>query len=68
MPNDEFDAKFFDDAAAAWLSNKIKKVNCTYVYKCTYKHANGKLCDKPVTIQSSMRCWGHRGGVKKKGL
>jgi hypothetical protein len=72
--NNEFDAKFFDDASAAWMTNKKKRANCTYVYKCTYKHANGKVCDKVATIQplvrqdSMMRCWAHRGRVVRKEL
>ena len=72
--NQEFDAKFFDTASAAWMSNKKKLGDCTYVYKCTYIHANGKLCGKTVTIQplvrqdSTMHCWAHRGSIKKKGL
>jgi hypothetical protein len=66
--NQEFDAKFFDDASAAWMSNKKKLGDCTYVYKCTYKHANGKACGKAVTIQSAMHCWAHRGSMKKKEL
>lgn len=66
--NEEFDAKFFDDASAAWMSNKIKRDDCTYVYKCTYIHMNGKPCVKAVTIQSTMRCWQHRGRITKKGL
>jgi hypothetical protein len=66
--NQEFDAKFFDDASAAWMSNKKKGADCTYVYKCTYKHANGKTCGKAVTIQTTMNCWAHRGSMKKKEL
>jgi hypothetical protein len=66
--NQEFDAKFFDTASAAWMINKKKLGNCTYVYKCTYKHANGKSCGKAVTIQSTMNCWAHRGSIKKKEL
>jgi len=66
--NQEFDAKFFDTASAAWMINKKKLGNCTYVYKCTYKHANGKSCGKAVTIQSTMNCWAHRGSMKKKEL
>jgi len=66
--NSEFDAKFFDDASAAWMSNKKKRADCTYVYKCTYKHMNGKECGKAVTIHSTMHCWAHRGRVVKKGL
>ena len=66
--NQEFDAKFFDTASAAWMSNKKKLDNCTYVYKCTYIHANGKLCGKAVTIQPTMHCWAHRGSMKKKEL
>ena len=66
--NQEFDAKFFDTASAAWMTNKKKLGDCTYVYKCTYIHANGKLCGKTVTIQSTMHCWAHRGSIKKKGL
>jgi hypothetical protein len=72
--NQEFDAKFFDTASAAWMINKKKLGNCTYVYKCTYKHANGKTCDKAATIQplvrqdSTMKCWAHRGSMKKKEL
>ena len=64
----EFDAKFFDTASAAWMSNKIKRPDCTYVYKCTYKHADGSLCGKIVTIQSTMHCWAHRGKITKKEL
>ena len=66
--NQEFDAKFFDDASAALMSNKKKLDDCTYVYKCTYTHMNGKPCGKAVTIQSTMHCWAHRGSMKKKGL
>jgi len=66
--NGEFDKKFFDDASAAWMTNKKKLGDCTYVYKCTYTHANGKVCDKAVTIQSTMHCWAHRGSMKKKEL
>jgi hypothetical protein len=66
--NQEFDAKFFDDASAAWMSNKKKRGDCTYVYKCTYTHADGKSCDKAITIHSTMRCWAHRGSMKKKEL
>jgi len=66
--NQEFDAKFFDDASAAWMSNKKKRGDCTYVYKCTYTHADGKSCDKVITIHSTMRCWAHRGSMKKKEL
>jgi hypothetical protein len=66
--NNEFDAKFFDDASAAWMTNKKKRANCTYVYKCTYKHTDGKACDKAVTIQTTMRCWAHRGRVVRKEL
>jgi hypothetical protein len=66
--NQEFDAKFFDNASAAWMSNKKKRGDCTYVYKCTYTHANGKTCDKAITIQATMRCWAHRGSMKKKEL
>jgi hypothetical protein len=70
--NQEFDAKFFDDASAAWMSNKKKCGNCTYVYKCTYKHANGATCGKVATIQplvrqdSTIRCWAHRGSMKTR--
>ena len=66
--NQEFDAKFFDNASAAWMSNKKKRGDCTYLYKCTYTHANGKTCDKVITIQATMRCWAHRGSMKKKEL
>jgi hypothetical protein len=66
--NQEFDAKFFDTASAAWMINKKKRADCTYVYKCTYKHANGKSCEKAVTIQTTMKCWAHRGSMKKKEL
>ena len=66
--NSEFDAKFFDDASAAWMSNKKKGADCTYVYKCTYKHTDGKACGKAVTIQSTMHCWAHRGRVVRKEL
>jgi len=66
--NSEFDAKFFDDASAAWMSNKKKCADCTYVYKCTYKHKDGKPCGKAVTIQSTMHCWAHRGRVVRKEL
>ena len=72
--NQEFDAKFFDDASAAWMSNKKKLGDCTYVYKCTYIHMDGKPCGKTATIQplvrqdSTMHCWAHRGSMKKKDL
>ena len=66
--NQEFDKKFFDDASTAWMSNKVKQGDCTYVYKCTYKHTDGKLCGKAVTIHSTMHCWQHRGRIVKKEL
>jgi hypothetical protein len=66
--NQEFDAKFFDDASAAWMSNKTKRADCTYVYKCIYTHTDGKMCGKAVTIHSTMHCWAHRGLIKKKEL
>ena len=66
--NQEFDKKFFDDASTAWMSNKKKSENCTYVYKCTYKHMDGKSCGKAVTIHSTMHCWQHRGRIVKKEL
>ena len=66
--NQEFDKKFFNDASTAWMSNKIKRGDCTYVYKCTYKHTDGKSCGKAITIHSTMHCWQHRGRIVKKEL
>ena len=64
MPNDEFTPEFFDAASAAWMENKTKKENCTYVYKCNYRHMNGKVCGKKAVAILHMMCHQHRG----KGL
>ena len=64
MPNDEFTPEFFDTASAAWMENKTKKANCTYVYKCNYIHMNGQVCGKKAVANLHMMCHQHRG----KGL
>ena len=60
MPNDEFTSDFFDQASAAWMDNKKKKENCTYVYKCTYTHTDGKTCGKKASSILHMMCYQHR--------
>ena len=38
----------FDEASREWKRNKIHIGNCSYVYKCSYLHKNGKECNKKV--------------------
>ena len=60
MPNDEFTSDFFDKASAAWMENKKKKENCTYVYKCAYIHTDGNICGKKASNILHMMCHQHR--------
>ena len=42
----EFTQEFFDNSSEEWKSNKIKKSNATYQYRCSQRIANGKRCSK----------------------
>lgn len=44
----EFTSEWFDESSRAWLANKKKKDNCTYVYICQAINSKGTLCKKPV--------------------
>ena len=41
----EFDAKFFDEARAAWNANKIRR-GPLYYYKCEAIQKDGKPCGR----------------------
>lgn len=45
LENIEFDSHFFDEASKAWNENKIKKKDCTYQYKCTYRNQKKVRCN-----------------------
>ena len=47
----EFTPEFFDAASAAWRENKIAIKGGSFAYKCTYKHSDGKMCNKIVSGQ-----------------
>jgi hypothetical protein len=63
--NNEFNAAFFDDASAAWRSNKITRSQGTFNYCC--QHVSGtrkKICGKKIYVRSTMiptelLCWAH---------
>ncbi len=44
----EFDSNFFEEASKAWNSNKIKKENVTYVYKCTFRNHKKVRCNREL--------------------
>jgi hypothetical protein len=62
----EFNAAFFDDASAAWRSNKIVHNGGTFHYTCqAMSVSRGRPCGKkvymkPGTIPMSLYCWHHR--------
>jgi hypothetical protein len=56
----EFTSDFFDASSAAWTANKIKKPNCTYVYKCSFVGIDKKPCCTP-RHKETPTCWRHRG-------
>jgi hypothetical protein len=77
MPDtNEFNAEFFDDASAAWRSNKIVHKGGTFHYTCqAMSVSRGRPCGKKVymkpgtswraelrtgTIPMSLYCWHHR--------
>jgi hypothetical protein len=45
---EEFDSNFFDEASKAWNENKIKKNDCTYVYKCTFRNQKKVRCNRAL--------------------
>jgi hypothetical protein len=66
MPDtNEFNAAFFDDASAAWRSNKIARNQGMFNYCC--QHVSGtrkKICGKKVYVRGSfisteLLCWTH---------
>jgi len=67
MPeNSEFNSEFFDDASAAWRSNKIVHHGGTFHYKCQATSVSrGRPCGKkvymkPGVIPMNLSCWHHR--------
>jgi hypothetical protein len=42
----------FDEASAAWRSNKKWLGRGMFAYKCSYIHSNGKQCTKSVEGQA----------------
>ena len=61
MPGiEEFTPEFFSKASNEWMKNKIKKKDCTYVYKCTYVLSDGNPCTRQVKYHHTMVCWHHR--------
>lgn len=45
---EEFNSKFFDEASKAWNQNKIKKNDCTYEYKCTFRNKKKIRCTRAL--------------------
>jgi hypothetical protein len=62
--NDEFTAEFFDQASAAWMENKRKLNDCTYVYTCTHTYMTGKKCNHKVYLFRDMLCKMHKKHAK----
>ena len=53
----------FDEWSAAWHANKLRRSNCTVVYKCVATNSNGIPCDKAVSAKQKTGtpvCWAHR--------
>ncbi len=44
----EFNSNFFDEASKAWNENKIKKNDCTYEYKCTFRNNKKVRCNRSL--------------------
>ena len=63
--NNEFTADFFDDASAAWRSNKIIRNQGTFEYKCQHMSATRKkICGKKIYVRrtfisTELLCWYH---------
>ena len=53
--NSEFTQAFFEESSRGWMANKVKKADCTYVYKCV----GSESCKKPVTAFETMTCRTH---------
>ena len=61
----EFNAAFFDDASAAWRSNKMVRPQGTFEYKCQHKSVTrNRICGKKIYVKRSyiptdLLCWYH---------
>ena len=55
----EFSPEWFDASSKAWMSNKKKCENATYVYVCKKKGRGGHLCGRRVYKEEEY-CWNHR--------
>ncbi len=51
----------FDEASAAWRSNKKYLGRGMFAYRCTYIHSNGKQCSKSVEGQTFKSPYSIRG-------
>lgn len=57
---DEFSHAFFEDSSKCWLSNKIKKSNGFYEYRCTFIYKNKVRCKKwCITQYNNFLCVKH---------
>jgi len=66
----EFDAKFFDQARAAWNANKIRR-GPMYYYKCEATQRDGEPCgrrSKQVAVAGAHLCGIHSRGKTEAGL
>lgn len=55
--NSEFTSEFFDESSTAWMANKLKKNDCTYVYKCNHLLLSGRPCKN--VAKTNMKCGTH---------
>lgn len=57
-------ASEFDEWSAAWHANKVRKPNCTVVYKCQAMCPSGAPCQKTASKKVLTRtCWNHRNAL-----
>lgn len=62
----EFDAKFFDDARIAWNANKIRRAQM-YYYKCEAVQRDGEQCRRrSKQVVGVHLCGIHLRGPKKQ--
>lgn len=52
---EEFNSNFFENAFKAWNENKIKKNDCTYEYKCTFRNKKNMRCTRTLYEYELMR-------------
>jgi len=59
----------FEEAAAAWMSNKVKCDNCTYYYICgCITKTNGKCRNRPSKNSKNGYCGIHKRKGKRRGV